>query len=196
MPGDDRTPYGIDLLWIPLGVGGSGWVRFNGRVYERLKAMAGRRDPVDLYHTALLVRIPGGEYVVETTWPCPDADTAARGVVLVGPVFSSLLSFTRVFRYAVRCWKNGILPDAAEAFGGPQAVSRDRHQAEALLEAAGSVPLLTWGRDEAGTGEMWNSNSVISWLLARSGIQMDEVRPPGNGRGPGWDAGVVLARSE
>ena len=30
-----------------------------------------------------------------------------------------------------------------------------------------------WGRDEFKVGEMWNSNSVISWLLERSGIGVE-----------------------
>jgi hypothetical protein len=44
-----------------------------------------------------------------------------------------------------------------------------------------------------GTGDMWNSNSLISWLLARSGHHLDAVAPPAHGRAPGWAAGLVLA---
>ena len=51
-----------------------------------------------------------------------------------------------------------------------------------------------WGRDELRAGEMWNSNSFIAWLLARSGIDTDTIRPPDNGRAPGWEAGLVVAR--
>jgi len=40
---------------------------------------------------------------------------------------------------------------------------------------------------------MWNSNSLISWLLARSGHDMAVVRPPDDGRAPGWSAGLVVA---
>jgi hypothetical protein len=58
----------------------------------------------------------------------------------------------------------------------------------------GSVPLPVWGRDELGTGEMWNSNSVIAWLLARSGVETEAIRPPAGGRAPGWDAGLLVAR--
>jgi hypothetical protein len=49
------------------------------------------------------------------------------------------------------------------------------------------------GRDELRTGEMWNSNSLISWLLARAGIDTDGLEPPVGGRAPGWNAGVVVA---
>jgi hypothetical protein len=35
------------------------------------------------------------------------------------------------------------------------------------LELVPEVPTLVWGRDELRAGEMWSSNSVVSWLLAR-----------------------------
>lgn len=41
---------------------------------------------------------------------------------------------------------------------------------------------------------MWNSNSVVAWLLVRAGIDPDTARLPENGRAPGWDAGVAVAR--
>jgi hypothetical protein len=40
---------------------------------------------------------------------------------------------------------------------------------------------------------MWNSNSVISWLLVRSGLPADAFQPPTGGRAPGWEAGIVTA---
>ena len=40
---------------------------------------------------------------------------------------------------------------------------------------------------------MWNSNSVIAWLLA-AGLPMDGIGPPAGGRAPGWEAGLVAAR--
>ncbi|HKX75844.1 MAG TPA: hypothetical protein VJR05_10690 [Acidimicrobiia bacterium] len=186
----------IDLYWIPLGAGGSGFVRLNGRIYEALKARRAQRPPKALFHTALVVQVPEGRYVIETMWPCPDDDTRTRGVVVVGPVGSRLLSRWRTFRYEVRRWQNGVLPDAGEAVGGPQTVSRDQALARRLLDATGSVPPLIWGRDQLRTGEMWNSNSVISWLLTRTGLSMDMIHPPDGGRAPGWDAGIVIAFGE
>ena len=50
---------GVDLYWLPLGAGGHS-VRLNGRVYERLAAWLGRREPLDLYHAALVVDVPEG----------------------------------------------------------------------------------------------------------------------------------------
>ncbi len=61
---------------------------------------------------------------------------------------------------------------------------------------AREVPTPVWGRDELATGEMWNSNSVIAWVIARSGIDTESLRPPAGGRAPGWQAGLVAARRQ
>ena len=183
----------IDLFWIPLGAGGSGFVRLNGRIYEAVKARREGRVPLAIYHTALQVHTPQGRHVVETMWPSPDGNTNARGVVLQGPVGIQLLGKWRSFRYEVRRWRDGVLPDADEAVGGPRRVSDNADDARRLLELADSLPRLIWGRDQLGTGEMWNSNSVISWLLASTGLFMETIRPPAGGRAPGWDAGVAIA---
>jgi hypothetical protein len=45
-------------------------------------------------------------------------------------------------------------------------------------------------------GEMWNSNSVISWLIASSGLSPESIEPPHGGRAPGWNAGLVVARRQ
>jgi hypothetical protein len=63
-----------------------------------------------------------------------------------------------------------------------------------LLDLVPFVPTPVWGRDELHTGEMWNSNSVTAWLLARLGVEIGAGLPPMNGRAPGWDAGLVAAR--
>lgn len=185
---------GIDLYWIPLGAGGNGYVRLNGRIYEAVKARLERRRPLNLYHTALTVRVPEGRFVIENAWPSPDANTASRGVVLEGPVFGRRIARFRPFRYEVRCWGDGVIADASEAIESPQIVSDDPLRAHHLLGLVASVPSLVWGRDERGTGEMWNSNSVISWLLARTGLPVDHIRPPTGGRAPGWLAGIAVAR--
>lgn len=189
-------PSRLYLYWIPLGAGGSGFVRLNGRIYEALRARAEHREPMSLYHTALEVHSSNDRFVVETMWPSPDDDTGARGVAVEGPVFSRRLAFIRIFRYEVRSWRNGMLPDAAEAVGGPQLVSADEDTARRLLGSVASVPRLVWGRDELGVGDMWNSNSVVSWLLIRSGVPMDAIQPPAAGRAPGWEAGLAAGRRQ
>jgi hypothetical protein len=182
----------VELYWLPLGAGG--WfVRLNGRIWEAIHARWQRRRPLDLYHTALVVRVPEGRFVVENCWPIPDADGRSRGVLVGGPVASRRLGRWRVFRYEVRCWPDGIIADADEAVASPQLLSDDPVVARRLLELVGSLPSPVWGRDELGTGEMWNSNSVIAWLLDRSGLPTDAIRPPAGGRAPGWQAGLAVA---
>jgi hypothetical protein len=81
-----------------------------------------------------------------------------------------------------------------QAVASPLRLSSDRLRARALLDLVTAFPNSTWGRDEQGAGEMWNSNSLTSWLLVRSGHDLTNVRPPERGRAPGWDAGTVVAR--
>jgi hypothetical protein len=184
----------IDLYWLPLGAGG--WfVRLIGRIYEAIQAHLERRRPLNLYHSALEVRLPEGRFVIENAWPIPDADGAARGVVLDGPVGSRRIARFRTLRYEVRRWRDGVIPDADEAVASPQRLSEDPRRARDLLDLVESLPALVWGRDELGTGDMWNSNSVISWLLARSGLPAGAIRPPAGGRAPGWQAGLITARA-
>jgi hypothetical protein len=184
------------LYWLPLGAGG--WfVRLNGRIYEAIRARLERRRPLDLYHTALEVRVPEGRFVIENSWPIPDDDGASRGVVVEGPVGNRWIAARfRVLRYEVRRWRDGIIPDADAAVASPQRLSDDPRQARRLLDLVGSVPRMVWGRDEIGNGDMWNSNSVIAWLVARSGIPTDMITPPAGGRAPGWDTGLVTARQQ
>lgn len=188
-----RAEPGIDLYWLPLGAGG--WfVRLNGRLYEAICARLERRAPLDLYHSALEVCVPEGRFVIENAWPIPDADGGRRGAVVQGPVGARGLARFRTFRYEIRCWRNGVIPDMAWAVASPQRLSDDPGQAGDLLDLVRSVPAFVWGRDELGAGDMWNSNSVISWLLARSGLPADTIRPPAGGRAPGWGAGLLAAR--
>ena len=76
----------VDLNWLPLGAGGH-VVRLNGKVYEALVALLERRAPLDLYHSALEVRVPEGRFTIESG-PVPDANGAERGAVASGPVGS------------------------------------------------------------------------------------------------------------
>ncbi len=194
LPGSAPSNSGIDLYWIPLGAGGNGYVRLNGRVYEAIKARLERRRSFDLYHTALEVRVPDGRFTIENAWPSPDADTRSRGVVMEGPVFNRLLARFRLFRYEVRCWRDGVIPDAGDAVASPQQLSDDPLVAQRLLSVVASVPAVIWGRDELGTGEMWNSNSVIAWLITRIGLPAESIEPPPGGRAPGWKEGIAMAR--
>jgi len=182
---------GVDLYWLPLGAGGHS-VRLNGRIYEAVAARLGQRPTCDLYHSALVVHVPEGRFVIEQA-PIRDAQGAERGVVAEGAVGARWAGRFRIFRYEVRRWRNGMIPDVAEAVESPQRLSDDARHAQRLLDLVPSVPTPVWGRDELSVGEMWNSNSIISWLIARSGMPADEIRLPAGGRAPGWQAGIVIA---
>jgi hypothetical protein len=182
---------GIDLYWLPLGAGGN-FVRFNGRVYEAIKARLDRRPVCDLYHSALQVFVPEGRYVVENT-PVVDDCGQERGVVVEGPVGARWAGCTRMFRYEMRRWLDGVIPDISEAVDSPRRLSIDLSDARRLLELMPQMPALVWGRDQLGAGEMWNSNSMISWLIARTGLDVDSITPPAGGRAPGWNAGLLVA---
>jgi hypothetical protein len=183
---------GVDLYWLPLGAGGHS-VRLNGRVFEAVAARLERRTPCDLYHSALEVRVPEGRYVIEQA-PVRDNDGMNRGVVAEGAVGSSWAGRFRLFRYEVRVWRDGVIPDADEARESPRRLTVDPEVARRLLDLAPHVPTPVWGRDELATGEMWNSNSITAWLIASSGLAVDPIRPPRGGRAPGWNAGLVVAR--
>jgi hypothetical protein len=182
----------VDLFWIPLGAGGH-VVRLNGKVYEAIKAFAAHRPRSALYHSALEVAAPAGRFVIEVT-PIPDDRGRERGVVAEGPVGTRWAGRLRLFRYEVRRWRNGAIPDASWAVHSPVRLSGDPAVAEDVLELVPSVPTPVWGRDELRTGEMWNSNSVVSWLIAGARIDTAELTPPFGGRAPGWDAGLVVAK--
>ena len=183
----------IELYWLPLGAGGHS-VRVNGALFEVVAAAVGRRDRCDLYHAALQADGAQGRFVVEQA-PAR-ANGRARGVVAVGPVGVRPAGRIRLFRYEIRRWPGGTIADVAEAVESPVPLSSERSTAERLLALVPSVPLPVWGRDELGLGEMWNSNSVISWLLARSGIDVEAIRLPRGGRAPGWRPGLAAARAD
>lgn len=182
----------VDLYWLPLGAGGR-FVRLNGRVYEAVASRIARRPARDLYHSALEARVAGERFVIESA-PVPDARGERRGVVAGGPVGMRWAGRLRIFRYEIRRWRDGEIPDAGEAVASPRLLSADAAQARRLLDLVPLVPTPVWGRDELGTGEMWNSNSLIAWLIARSGIDAESIEPPPGGRAPGWTAGLVVAR--
>jgi hypothetical protein len=183
----------VDLYWLPLGAGGHS-VRLNGRVFEAVAARLAGRAPCDLYHSALEVGGAHGRFVIEMA-PIPDGDGRSRGVVAEGPVGSRWARALRIFRYEIRRWRDGAIPDVSEAVDSPRRLAEDPLTAQRILDLVPAVPTPVWGRDELGAGEMWNSNSLISWLIARSGLETEGVDPPPGGRAPGWDAGLVVARS-
>jgi hypothetical protein len=183
----------VDLYWLPLGAGGHS-VRLNGLVFEAIAARLQHRGRADLYHSALEVCVPEGRFVIEQApaW----GTSEERGLVAEGPVGIRAAGRFRLFRYEVRRWRDGDIPDAAEAVESPQRLIDDTDLARRVLELVPTMPTPVWGRDELHTGEMWNSNSFISWLLVRSGLDVSAIHPPAGGRAPGWHAGLVVARRQ
>src|SRR5215213_7922228 len=108
----------VDLYWIPLGAGGHS-VRFNGKVFEAIAAAREHRQRCDLYHAALVVGIDDDRYTIEIA-PSPNANEASRGVVGTGAVGSRHIGWLRLFRYEIRCWRGGSIPDLADAVGARQ----------------------------------------------------------------------------
>jgi hypothetical protein len=167
-------------------------VRLSGRAFEALVAHHEHREPQALYHSALEVRLAGERFVIEMApvWSSPVPEAA---IVCEGAVGMRWLGQSRFFRYEVGCWRDGMIPDVGLAVASPQRLSAEQQSAERVVDLVASFPNATWGRDELHAGEMWNSNSLTAWLLARSGHDVKDVRPPSGGRAPGWAAGLAVA---
>ena len=84
---DAELAVGVDLYWLPLGAGGHS-VRLNGRLFEAIVALREGRTRCDLYHSALVVCLPEGRFVIEQG-PAGRRDSE-RGAVTEGAVGSSV----------------------------------------------------------------------------------------------------------
>jgi hypothetical protein len=125
--------------------------------------------------------------------PAWGASHSAAGVVASGPVGARFLGRSLMFRYEVHCWPDGVIPDREFAVGGPRILTTREDVARRVLSLAPTFPTAVWGCDELGTGDMWNSNSLIAWLLSSAGLPAADIAPPPNGRAPGWNAGLAVA---
>jgi hypothetical protein len=181
----------VDLFWIPLGAGAHA-ARVSGKIYETIAAFVHGRQRRDLYHSALEINTAEGRYVIEQT-PVPDRHGERRGVVARGPVGMRWLGRFRIFSYEIRCWLGGSIPDVDESVGSPVRVAEDVAIARHVLDLLPSIPTPVWGRNELDAGEMWNSNSIVAWVLCRSGVELAGIHPPAGGRAPGWTAGLAVA---
>lgn len=186
-------PHTVELYWLPLGAG-SHLVKWSGRAVEATVARVQGRSRRALFHSALLVRLDGRTYGIEQT-PAWGREHELREVVAAGPVGARWAGRLKLFRYEVHIAPGGGIPDLAYAVDSPRPLAAEEEAARRVLEAVRAVPALTWGRDELGLGEMWNSNSVVAWALTRAGIDAAAVGPPAGGAAPGWGAGLELARA-
>ena len=193
IPVSARPRATVELYWLPLGAGpGNALVRVSGRLYEAVAAWRAGRPRQALFHSALRVTGDGRVFTIEMA-PVWSDRHLERGVVVEGSVGLRRLGRSRLFRYEVRRWRDGTIPDLEHAVGGPRPVETDAARVARLLDLVARVPAATWGLDELGAGEMWNSNSLVSWVLASSGHDVHQIVPPDGGRAPGWHAGLVVA---
>ncbi len=140
------TRPGLDLYWIPLGAGHH-VVRISGKIYEALSALVQRRPRCPLFHSALVATVPEGRFVIEMT-EIRDARGAERGVVAEGAVGTRWLGQFRLFRYEIRRWREGVIPDISYAVQSPVRITDDLAITRDLLELVPFVPRAVWGRDE------------------------------------------------
>ena len=180
----------VRLWWLPVGAGGH-VVIHTSRWWELWRSVREHRRPQPLFHAALEVTA-GTRCTIEMT-PAWGQGPGPRGVVASGSVGAQRLGALKLFRYEVRCWKDGVIPDLAYAPEPPVLFEMAGSEASALLARVPQVPRLVWGAKMPG-GDMWNSNSLISWLLQTSGIDAAALYPPRGGRAPGWRAGIDAAR--
>ena len=190
-PSSSPSTASVDLFWIPLGAGNR-LVRGNGIIYEWLCAKRAHRSPLAVFHAAIVVGLGGAQYTIEVA-PVPDRFGARRGVVATGPVGTRALARLRWFRYEVRCWADGVIPDLGASVASPVRVSTCPETARRVLDVLPWVPTFVWGRDELATGDPWTCNSVVSWTLASAGVDPTVIPLPPNARAPGWHAGCEVA---
>lgn len=188
------TGCAIDLYWLPVGAGTSRFQQSSLRLWEAIEAARARRPRVRLFHSALKIATgPGESYTLELT---PVFTGGTVPPLATGPVGFRGADRLRLFGYQLLCQPGDRLPDEEWATVGPTRLTEDCGVVQRVLEVAPTVPRHVWGRRVRGTGEMWTSDSVISWVLARSGIDLSAMSPPDGGRAPGWSAGLAVARRE
>jgi hypothetical protein len=166
------------LLWIPVGAG-TRFQRLTLDVYERLWAKLARRPRSTLVHAGLKLACGGQRFTVELM-PAPRG-RANHGEV-TGPVGLRWLGRLRSFRYQVCVFERAALPDEQWVVGSP------------IVVLAKEVPAHTWGRRAPGAAEMWTSDSAISWMLVKAGLDPGACAPPSECIAPGWSAGIFEAR--
>ena len=106
--------------------GRTGW---SSRQWRRASTAVALRP----YHSALVVRVPEGRFVIEQA-PIRDSDGGERGVVAHGAVGSRRAGRFRIFRYEVRRWRDGVIPDIGEAVESPQQLTGDPLLAQRVLD--------------------------------------------------------------
>ncbi|MBI2767264.1 MAG: hypothetical protein HYX53_15315 [Chloroflexi bacterium] len=179
----------VDLYWLPVGAG-THFQRASLIAYGALLAAVTRRPRAGFVHAALKLRLDGRPYTLELM-PIPARQETAP--FLTGPVGWRPAGRLRLFRYQLLCREGAVLPDEGWVVGSPLRLTSDCATADRVLDCARRVPPFTWGRRAKGTGEMWTSDSAVSWLLSVAGIDAAAIAVPAGMQAPGWRAGLELA---
>jgi hypothetical protein len=139
----EQSAAAVRLYWIPLSAGLDvvrlNVARLSGKVFEAVSALAQQRPPCDLYHAALEVSVPSRRFVIEMTG-ARDRHGCERGVVCQGAMFAPWLGRFRLFRYEVRCWPGGTIPDAKVRSGQPRAAEHRHRQGPSAAGSGGRDP--------------------------------------------------------
>jgi hypothetical protein len=150
---------GIDLFWLPLGAGGHS-VRLNGIVFEAVSARLQRRPRYDVYHAALEVQVPVTRYVIEMT-PIRSIDAIGREVVAIGAVGARWTGRFRTFRYEVLRWRDGVVPDVAEAVDSPRHLTDDLAIGQV---SRSNAPVKSWRPWNRSTFRPWSCCTICGGL--------------------------------
>jgi hypothetical protein len=81
---------------------------------------------------------------------CRPSDGSAHGVVGEGAVGARAAGRFRLFRYEVRRWRDGVIPDVAEAVESPQRLITNFLSSFSLVEARPPRSLHEWKRGSLG----------------------------------------------
>jgi hypothetical protein len=181
-----------DLYWLPVGAGTSRLQQASLKAWEAIEAFRSHRPRAQLLHSALKLSLADGRtFTMELT---PAFIGSPEPPLLTGPVGIRGADRFRLFRYQLRCLPGDALPDEQWAVGNPVLLTNDCAVVGRIIELGPTVPRHVWGRRVRGTKEMWTSDSTISWLLTRAGVDAARLALPAGSRAPGWDAGIELAR--
>ena len=148
-------------------------MRLNGRIFEAVGRGLEQRDRVRPLPLRMVVRVPEGEFVIEQAPVGTERELAASSPKApVGSRWARADSDLPLRDPPLARWR-----DPGRRRGGRQPAAADRGfpLRAGRARSCANVPMPVWGRDELGTGEMWNSNSVVAWLIARSGLAVDAV---------------------
>lgn len=189
--GASDCPCFVKLIWVPV-VGGASVddiLEFIAKFY------IDNPDGKTLFHSALEIQLPeGGEcnrYIIELTESVSDkAESAKVGETVQHNIFGP-------FGYTIRLYRNGQEEDHERS--KPRILLTNDCGIASNIVAfvkAQEIPDLDYGKKigtRSGAADRWTSNSVVAWLLQRTGLNPGGIFPPDGGIAPGWDAGSSYA---